>query len=89
MKPPSIPKEITSNEDKIAMDSIKLKGGGCPKGTVPIRRMGKLDENILVSQLHAAKSMHNPDGFLDPPGVYVSSTSFLFTVVNLVCNRLT
>ena len=40
--------------------------------------MGKLDDNILVSQLHVVKSMNDPEGYLDRPGVYVSSTSISY-----------
>ncbi|KAJ8449293.1 hypothetical protein Cgig2_002425 [Carnegiea gigantea] len=53
--------KTSSEEDKILLNSIKLNDGGCPTGTVPIRRYSK-DDYIKIMQFtkeYASKAKPN------------------------------
>ena len=42
--------KTSSKEDKMLLNSIKLNDGGCPTGTVPIRRYSK--DDYILSLIH-------------------------------------
>ena len=85
MKPTSTPRRV-SPKKKIRIPKldykpvrIGLEGGGCPLGTVPIRRTVK-DELITAkfhSEMHASKV--NPLDVAGLPGVHVSYNFFART----------
>ena len=83
MKPSSLPKrsrdQVSSNVSKPL--HIGLKGGGCPVGTVPIRRTTKED---LITEKLASKIMTPAD---DTSGADVSYPSqsrlYSFTILGL------
>ena len=77
MRPTSIPRRV-SPKLKAPKVNIGLDGGGCPVGTVPIRRTTK-DDLIRVkvySEMHASKINPLLD---DKPNTHVSYKFFTIT----------
>jgi len=78
MRPSSRPKWMVSKRARVEDNDVAQyagfkDGGGCPLGTVPIRRMSKKDlsqANALSKKIFSSR-MH-PTGTEMPPGTHVS-----------------
>ena len=75
MRPTSPPRRVSPEKEVPKLDykhvKIGLEGGGCPMGTVPIRRTTKDDliRAKLYSEMHASKINPLTD---EEPGKHVS-----------------
>ena len=79
MRSTSIPRRVSPKKKVSKLDfnlvNIGLEGGGCPVGTVPIRRTIKDDliRAKIYSEMHASKINPLAD---DKPGTHVSYNFF-------------
>ena len=82
MQSTSIPRRVSQEKKVPKLDfepvNIVLEGGGCPVGTVPIRRTTKDDliRAKVYSKIHALKMNPLVD---DQPGTHVSYNFFTIT----------
>ena len=90
MRPSFVPKtakvETSSGENAVKLDDIKLKDGGCPMGTVPIRRISKEEYIQMRRFTKQYASQRGANGLQPQPGTHVSVQSIPSTLCFLVIN---